>query len=161
MVTAENSGKYNYIIRELALQQDDIAQEVWQLQMQSYRVEADLIGLDDFPPLRQTLADLKQSKEVYYGCHDQNVLMGVLSLEFKKNSILITRVIVHPTHFRKSVAKALLLFVDSFKSESIMVSTASNNIPAIQLYLSNGYQKIKEVHMPEGIIMATFIKSCT
>ena len=68
---------------------------------------------------------------------------------------------VHPDHFRKGIAKKLLKFVEGGnkeKSATIIVSTGTNNAPAIDFYLKMGFSKTEEKSVSEGLSLTSFKK---
>jgi ribosomal protein S18 acetylase RimI-like enzyme len=120
--------------------------EVLKLQKKSYQVEAELIGSNEIPPLKETLAQLKQCDEEFIGYFIDEELVGVLSFKIVKDVIDLHRVMVHPDYFRKGIAKQMVDYVEK-KMEShplMIVSTGAKNFPAIKFYLKLGFEKSGE-----------------
>ena len=44
-----------------------IAEQIYQLQQASYKIERDLIAYADFPPLRVTASDIQQEPDTFLG----------------------------------------------------------------------------------------------
>lgn len=61
----------------------EAAERMWQLQQAAYRVEAELIGWADLPPLRETARELMDSDETFIAYMEEGELAGALS--YKKN----------------------------------------------------------------------------
>ncbi|WP_268589854.1 GNAT family N-acetyltransferase [Peribacillus frigoritolerans] len=70
------------------------------------------------------------------------------------------RLMVHPKHFKKGIAKMLLDFIESNNegSETIIVSTGSNNTPAVTFYLKNGFSITEEKRVTERLSLTSFKK---
>ena len=81
-------------------------------------------------------------------------------MKVDKGIIDIHRLMVHPKHFRKGIAKILLNFVESNieDSKTIIVSTGSKNIPAVTFYLKNGFIQTKETRLGEHLSLTSFKK---
>lgn len=103
------------------------------LQQRAYQVEADLIGVSDFPPLQQTPAQL----------------VGALTIEQET----ITRLVVAPDYFRQGIAKHLLRHA-LVKHRLHFVSTAAANLPAIALYQQFGFRQVDQVNR-DTIVLVT------
>src|SRR5919201_3614970 len=82
----------------------ETAQAVLQLQRLAYRVEAELIGSDGIPPLRETLEELRTCGEEFLGSLVEGQLVGAISWRFGADTIDIHRLVVHPAHFRRGSA---------------------------------------------------------
>src|SRR4051812_43986881 len=111
------------------------AQQILDVQIPAYKIEAELIGFDGIPQLNDTIDSLRQSGEIFLGYIRDEELIGCLAYKETENEIDICRLIVHPAHFRKGVAKSLLThLLNRFKDKQIVVSTGTKNVPAITLY---------------------------
>lgn len=58
-------------IKPLDIRLQEAAEEVWALQHPAYRVEAELIGVADLPPLRDTIQTLQSCGESFLGCWNE------------------------------------------------------------------------------------------
>jgi ribosomal protein S18 acetylase RimI-like enzyme len=137
----------------------DNAKDVLNIQIPSYKVEAEIIGSDEIPPLKDTVKTLQECKEIFFGYYEDEELCGAISLEVEDNVVDIHRLIVHPTHFRKGIAQKLLNFVTiNLDAEKIKVATGSKNTPAVSFYKKNGFENIKEITVNENISLTFFEK---
>jgi len=136
------------------------AQEVLHIQIPSYKIEADIIGFDDIPPLKDTVDTLQQCGETFFGYYVNEELCGVISIKTEKDIIDIHRLMVHPKHFRKGIAKLLLDFIERKKGnyKTIIVSTGTKNEPAVAFYVKNGFSKTKETNVTEQLSLTYFKK---
>ena len=137
-----------------------IAEEVLAIQLESYKVEADLIGYDQLPPLMDSVKRLQTCGETFFGFYLNEELNGVISIKVHHNVIDIHRLMVHPQHLKKGIAQELLGFIENNvkHSESIIVSTGSLNTPAINFYLKNGFSKTGVIEMNENLSITSFEK---
>ena len=148
------------LIKKIDITDPEIAEEVLSVQLPSYRVEAELIDCHDIPPLRDTISTLQRCGETFYGCYVDEDLGGVISIKLEEGLIDIHRLMVHPKHFRKGIARRLLEFIESDGEgdETLIVSTGSKNAPAIYFYEKSGFVKTGEVKVMEGLLITSFEK---
>lgn len=144
------------MIAEISPEVPVIATQIHALAQAAYRVEAGLIGCADFPPLRETADELRQSKDRFFVNRRGDEIVGVLSFDDTHPQIVITRLVVSPAWHRQGIATALLdvfhrVIGESDQPRSVIVSTASSNLPAIRLYERFGYVRIRDSVSPEGI----------
>ncbi|GAA0359413.1 GNAT family N-acetyltransferase [Bacillus horti] len=154
------------MIKRLCINEQKIAEQVLDIQKQAYRIEADLIGFDQIPPLMETINELKHSEEEYIGLYEEEELIGVLAYEtelLQDNTVSITicKLVVHPGHFRKGIASILInhLAVLSRNTSSLIVSTGAKNKPAIQLYEKLGFKEIGEIEINNRLTLKEFKKN--
>ncbi len=154
----------NTIIK-LNLQDDSTVNELWSLQHKAYRLEAELIGFHEIPPLLETRDMLRHVKEDFYGCLDSNgELMGAVATEEESpGKLTITRMMVGPEHFRKGVAGNLLEYVFKLYDgmEQFIVSTGKLNIPAVTLYTKHGFVAVGLEEVAPGVELIEFHRSGT
>src|SRR5262245_17868115 len=113
-----------------------MAEQIYQLQQASYKVERDLIAYPDFPPLQITVSDIQQEPDTFLGYWEGEKLAGILSFTVTPTLVDIGRLIVHPAHFRQGIASMLLRAVEGYATagRQITVSSAEKNFPAMSLY---------------------------
>ncbi|MER2030132.1 MAG: GNAT family N-acetyltransferase [Solibacillus sp.] len=135
------------------------AEDLLTIQIPSYKVEAEIIGYDDIPPLKDTVNTLKQCGETFFGYYINEELCAAISVEVIDNEVDIHRLIVHPDHFRKGIAQKLLSFIEGqFDTMTITVATGSKNSPAVTLYKKNGFRITKEVQVNQQLSLTYFEK---
>ncbi|MFJ7183781.1 GNAT family N-acetyltransferase [Lysinibacillus xylanilyticus] len=136
------------------------AEEVLNIQIASYKVEAEIIDFYDIPPLKDTVYTLQQCGETFFGYYLNEELCGVISIKVVNSIIDIHRLMVHPKHFKKGIAKMLLDFIENDIEgfEKIIVSTGSKNTPAVTFYLKNGFSKTEEIRITERLSITKFKK---
>ncbi|MEO9964524.1 MAG: GNAT family N-acetyltransferase [Reichenbachiella sp.] len=127
-------------IQKLSLDNPEQAEKAWKLFQKSYRMEADLIETDDFPPLRRTIQEMQSSSTRFYGFIIDGGLAGVIELNSVSQELDICSLVVDPYHFRKGIASQLLEFaIETYQPSTCVVETATKNLPAIRLYQSKGF----------------------
>lgn len=138
----------------------EAATQMWQLQQAAYRVEAELIGWGDLPPLRETIEQLMESEETFVTYIEEGELAGALSYQKMGDQLDIHKMIVDPKHFRKGIARQLLIHLETIYSDvkTIVVSTGARNEPAVQLYLRHGYELTGTKEVAPGLELAFFRK---
>lgn len=137
------------------------ANDVLQLQFLSYKVEADLIGFYEIPPLKDNIERLQECGETFFGYYIDNELGGAISYKNENGELDIHRLMVHPNHFRKGIARELLQYIQTNEVgfETIIVATGSKNAPAIKFYQYNGFQITGETTVAEGVSLTFFKKT--
>ncbi|MBU5675842.1 GNAT family N-acetyltransferase [Alkaliphilus sp. MSJ-5] len=148
------------MIKKLNLKETETAKNVLKLQIASYKVEAEIIGFYEIPPLKDTINSLKECNEIFYGYHIKDTLAGIISYKIIDDVLDIHRVAVHPQFFKMGIAGKLINFVEGLESNitKVVVCTAKRNLPAINLYLKNGYKDIKDIEISENIYLTEFEK---
>lgn len=149
------------MISKLDLKNKDIVKQILQLQMSSYRVEADIIGYDEIPPLKDTIETLSKCEETFYGYYSEEGLAGLISYEIEDDTLDICRMAINPQFFRRGIAQELINFVEKQNNciKKIMVSTGSENKPAVSLYLKLGFKPVEDISISEGIYITRFEKA--
>lgn len=147
------------MIKTIDISVRDNALDVLNIQIPSYTVEAEIIGTNEIPPLRDTVETLQECEEVFFGYYEDEDLCGAISLKIENNVLDIHRLIVHPIHFRKRIAQKLLNFVtNKYEVKKIKVATGSKNTPAVSFYIKNGFENIKEVTVNDNLSLTFFEK---
>jgi len=147
-------------LQRLDLADPAVASRVLRLQRDAYRVEAELIGSDEIPPLRETLAELQASGETFLGAFVDGSLAGAISWKVAGETIDLHRLVVDPTRFRGGIGVALLraaLGADPSLRLAV-VQTGAANGPAAALYLREGFEPAGEIEPVPGVRVARFTK---
>ena len=123
--------------------------EVFQL---SYKVEARLVGIDDFPPLRRSASLIQSSGSQFLGLRIGEDLAAVLEFSKVGEDLSIDSVVVHPRYFRRGLASQLLQSILARGAwRSACVETAAANNPALELYRKFGFSESKRWTTADGI----------
>lgn len=148
------------MIKKIDITNLKLAEEVLNIQIPSYKIEAEIIDFYDIPPLKDTVYTLQQCGETFFGYYLEEELCGVISIKAENGIIDIHRLMVHPKHFKKGIAKVLLDFIENDNEgfETIIVSTGSKNTPAVTFYLKNGFLKTEEISITERLSITSFKK---
>lgn len=161
----KNRGKFKMVeragsmIKKFDIRNTKNAKDLLTIQIPSYKVEAEIIGYDDIPPLKDTVNTLKQCGETFFGYYIKEELCAAISVKVIDNEVDIHRLIVHPDHFRKGIAQKLLTFIEGqFDTMKITVATGSKNSPAVTLYMKNGFRITKEVQVNQYLSLTYFEK---
>jgi ribosomal protein S18 acetylase RimI-like enzyme len=148
------------LIKKIDITNPNLAEDVLKIQIPSYLVEAELIDFYEIPPLKDTVDTLQLCGETFYGYYLNDELSGVISIKVEKGIMDIHRLMVHPKHFRKGIAKLLLEFIESIEEniETVIVSTGSKNTPAINFYEKSGFLITAETKVTERLSLTSFEK---
>jgi GNAT superfamily N-acetyltransferase len=133
-------------IRRLDITDPTEATDVLVLQRLAYRLEADLIGRDDIPPLLEEVTDLQRCGESFFGCFTADTLCGAIAYKVTDGTLDLHRVMVHPDFLRRGIASRLVAFVEALEPgcRRVIVSTGSRNLPGRRLYARLGFHETGE-----------------
>jgi ribosomal protein S18 acetylase RimI-like enzyme len=151
------------MIKAINQRDNEIATEIASLQKLSYHVEAEIIGYSAIPPLHESIAEIINSKEIYLAFYEEQHIAGILAYEFEGGFIIISKMMVHPDHFKKGIATKLIDYLFRIYSNAwrAKVSTGAKNYPAIRLYLKHGFVKTGERIIDNYLTLYTFEKELT
>lgn len=130
----------------------EAAVDVHRLFQRSYRVEAELIGAEDFPPLRRTADQIRASCTRFLGAFEDSRLVAVLEYTIDGAHLCVENVAVDPDCFRRGWGRRLLAAsLDGEVWRTASVETAAANHPAIALYEKAGFALVRRWETAEGI----------
>jgi ribosomal protein S18 acetylase RimI-like enzyme len=138
-----------------------IAARVHDLQQASYAVERDLIGVAEFYPLGVTAEMIIREPDTFLGFWVGDQLAGATSFTATEGEMDIGRMVVHPAHFRRGIASALLRAVEEHAApgQRLTVSTAEKNEPAVRLYQRHGFGITQRTVLPDGLALVRLAKT--
>ncbi|WP_418199430.1 GNAT family N-acetyltransferase [Alkalihalobacterium sp. APHAB7] len=141
------------MIIKLDITEPSMAAEIYDLQKKAYKVEANIIGYLDLPPLKESVQDLQQCGELFLGYVIEEKVVGAMAYKTSADLLDIHRLMVHPLHFKKGIAQVLLTYLEECESaiREWIVSTGTGNTPAINFYKRNGFQVLNEVKVNERL----------
>lgn len=140
------------MIKKLKNSDEFIAHLIYDVFQSSYKIEAELIGTDNFPPLSRGINDIRHSKTDFYGYFDDECLAAVIEIEMNTNNLEINSLTVDPRFFRRGIADKLIAYVlTSIAHDKAIVETAVVNEPAIKLYQKHGFVEFKRWTPSHGI----------
>ncbi len=149
------------MIKEIDNSNEAVANQIFTVFQNSYKVEAQLIGTLDFPPLLRSAKDIENSKTQFYGFIENKCLAGVIEVSFKGKYLDIDSLTVDPSYFRKGIASKLISYVlEVFDFSEAIVETAVVNLPAINLYEKHGFVEFKRWTPSHGIEKLALSVSC-
>lgn len=132
-----------------------VAMAIVALQRKAYKVEADMLGYPDLPPLKETPADIMGSTDNFSGIASRGTLAAVISTEDTGDSTLISRLCVAPDCTRRGYGLRLVRHVLDLARGTVMVSTAQANVPALGLYRKLGFETCREWDTQDGLALVT------
>jgi ribosomal protein S18 acetylase RimI-like enzyme len=145
-------------VRALDLVDADTLAALVRVQRASYRVEAELIGFDDLPPLRETPEELAAVRESFLGAFEGEELLGAVAFQRHRTWVDIHRLVVDPRAFRRGVASRLLDALDEREADAgyTTVATGEKNAPAVALYEGRGFGRVGRTAVAPGIWIVRF-----
>lgn len=139
-------------IRRLDQLDADIAREIWALFQGAYRIEAEIVGVEDFPPLDRTLEDIRLAESDFTGLFQNNALAAVSETQIAGSCLSIDGFVVDPKSFRKGFGSQLLGYIlGDCHCDSALVETAAANEPAILFYRRFGFTEIDRRETADGM----------
>ncbi|MBG9544344.1 GCN5 family acetyltransferase [Cytobacillus firmus] len=147
------------MIKEININDRKAAEQVLGVQLPAFKIEAEIIGFPDLPPLKDTANTLQITGETFFGYFTGEILSGVISIKQEKGVLDIHRLIVHPEYFRMGIAQKLLNFIERMPMiEKLVVTTGSKNSPAVNFYLKNGFKELDKMEINEALTITAFEK---
>ncbi|MFC7440589.1 GNAT family N-acetyltransferase [Laceyella putida] len=140
------------MICQLNMEEPATLSRIVQIQQLAYRIEAEIIGCDQLPPLNDTEDSLKSTKETFIGHYVGDELAGILSYKQEGSVLDICRLAIDPSYFRRGIASRLLAYVLGLDGITTWeVHTGKANRPAIRCYQKHGFICARELVTPDGI----------
>ena len=138
-----------------------VAIQIHAMMQAAYTLEAERIGCAEFPPLRESVEELRQSSDSFLVFQQSGRIIGGLSFQRGTDTVAITRLFVSPGHLRQGIATALLSELESrlVPMTRLTVSTAATNTPAISLYQRFGFTTASASTSAEGIPLLHLFKA--
>ncbi|MEV6678308.1 GNAT family N-acetyltransferase [Streptomyces erythrochromogenes] len=148
------------LIRPLDLSDDATAAAVHRVGRDAYAVEAEIIGFDGIPALRESLAEMRAQELRWVGAvSESGELAGFLAWEEAPDGAIgIDRLCVAPAFLRRGVASLLLrhALAELFPGRTVEVTTGAANTPAVRLYEALGFTRGADFSPAPGLTMASF-----
>lgn len=145
------------VIRRLLVDDRNIAARVVEIQRAAYAVEADLIGYDAIPPLRETVADvLERSQLEWIGAFVGETLVGIVAWTGDGDAVDIDRLAVDPAFARRGYGRRMLEALPD--APLTTVSTGAANGPARALYEVLQYSVVDQIELDGGVLMVRYEK---
>lgn len=131
-----------------------------EVQHAAYAIEAQLIGYPQLPPAHETLASLQGCGEEVWLCEEDGELLGAVGLEHtSEDELLIARLFVAPSAFRRGVGTALVRHaLAQARGRRVRVGTAAANLPALALYERFGFRRVGERDPAPGVTYVELVR---
>lgn len=132
-----------------AIDQTDaaIAGRLHALRQLAYTQEAALLGAVWFPPLAETIDELRASTEHFTAVFVGEQLAGAIGTEpdaDEPGATTIASLVVAPAFQRRGIARALMTQVLHEHGDGVLtVQTGTGNAPALALYASFGFEPLR------------------
>lgn len=148
------------MIKKLDHRDVSISKEIHHVFQISYIIEAKLLEALDFPPLKRTIKNIRESNTEFYGFWEEADLAAVIEIDKGNNVTHICSLVVDPLYFRQGIANKFLKFtVELYNSDIITVETGLANKPAINLYEKFGFKFQEQWMTFVGIEKVKFLLS--
>jgi ribosomal protein S18 acetylase RimI-like enzyme len=127
----------------------------------AYRIEAAILEVDDFLPLRRTADQIASAGTAFFGVDVGGTLAAVAELEVEApGRACICSLTTRPDRFREGLATLLLRhLIEIAGAGELTVSTAVRNEPVLRLYTGDGFRERSRWTTPDGIPMVTLVRA--
>ncbi|PAJ76309.1 GNAT family N-acetyltransferase [Pseudoalteromonas sp. NBT06-2] len=131
---------------------EEMANQIFTVFQRSYKIEAQLIGSVNFPPLLRNVKDITNSRTQFYGFIENERIAAIIEVAIEAQHLNINSLTVDPHYFRKGIAGKLISFaLNKVKFSVAVVETAVKNLPAINLYKKYGFVECNRWTPSHGI----------
>lgn len=134
--------------------QAEVATAIWQLRQAAYGVEAEFLGVGNFPPLQKSRSEIESDVSQYYAIESAGELLGLVELEScgqHEGAITLASLLVEPVLHRQGVGSALLAFIQDLSwIRQIEVETSALNDPALSFYRKQGFTQVSKRITDDG-----------
>lgn len=132
-----------------------VARRIVEIQRAAYAVEASLIGFDGIPQLSETAEQVVSLRPMHWrGAFDGEELVGLIAWELIQEVIDIDRLAIDPRFARRGHGRRLLQSVPV--DTGAIVSTGTENLPARDLYLAEGFVAMGQTEVAPAIFTTQF-----
>lgn len=129
---------------------DREAETLLAVQRAGYAVEAQTVGVEALPPQHATAQDLRD--ESLWVAEQRGAVVGLLGLQDGRE-LVIARLVVAPASMRRGIGRALARHAIAFADgRAVRVGTAAANAPALMLYESLGFARVRERTVAGGLV---------
>jgi len=137
----------------------NVAQQIYLIFQASYKVEAEILNVSEFPPLSKSVIDFTNSDNNFFAFYVNKNIAGLIEVDYNNKSTHIQSLVVNPKFFRQGIGRELVNFVlKTFNSMIFTVETGLANKPAINLYISCGFKEDKQFDTNHGVRKIRLIK---
>ncbi len=138
-----------------------VAAAIRAVMLEAYRVEAEILGVEDFVPLRRTAAQVASTDALFLGIAVNGTLAAVAEVEEPEpGHVHLGSLVVRPSHFRRGLATALLRhLLAAHAAGDVTVSTGVLNRPALLFYAALGFREHRRWSTNDGIPMVTLLRA--
>lgn len=131
------------------------AERIVEIQLAAYAIEANLIGFDGIPQLSETAQAVRQLGHMHWiGAFNADLLVGLIAWEHNEQGAEIDRLAVDPQAARQGFGRQLVRAVPA--QGTVTVSTGEANIPAVTLYLGEGFKQIGSIEIAPNVRVSEF-----
>ncbi len=140
------------MIKRLQNKDIEISKRIRSVFQRSYSIEANLLNVKDFPPLKRPLESYVKSNTAFFGYLKNQELAGIIEIDYENNATHINSLVVEPKFFRQGIARQLMEFVfKTFDSNLFVVETGLKNEPACEFYKKFDFKEVKQWDADFGI----------
>jgi ribosomal protein S18 acetylase RimI-like enzyme len=150
------SSESSYIT-QLEHRNSATAMTIWSLLNAAYQLEAQWLGIANFPPLSRTIQAIQESDSEFLGLFETDTLIAVLEFEHHGSWIKISSMAVAPDHHRAGHGRVLLTYLlGHYPDRIIEVETALKNQAAMGLYQNAGFNVISQYETADQLVKVLF-----
>jgi hypothetical protein len=109
---------------------EDVANQIRDVFQRSYKVEAQLLEVEEFRPLQRSASQIQTARGSFVGHRVGTGLAAVIECLLSAGHLSIDSLVVHPQHFRCGLtSESLDWLLDRVDWRTAAIETAAVNVP--------------------------------
>ena len=134
------------MIKKILHTQNENAQNIRRVFQVSYKIEAKLLGADNFPPLSRPLEEFSNCPNDFFGFYEEQTLVSVVEIKKEENSMHIQSLVVDPEFFRRGIARKLIEFVlQHYAVKQFTVETGKDKVISNLMFKTTSMDEFKKI----------------
>jgi ribosomal protein S18 acetylase RimI-like enzyme len=140
------------VVKEIDCREPGVAEQVHAVRQAAYAQEAEILDVQDFPPLRVGVEELRESTNRHFGVRRAGRIVAALELEHGTGALCINSLVVAPDAQRQGFGSSLVdAAIAAAEGNHLEVQTGLRNERAVRLYVKHGFMQVRVWRLDSGL----------